>query len=248
MTANLSRLMASTADDRMTFARFMGDDRYVVLNYKGREGFISLKASAGRQIESPLSAEAQQMIYDAGLRRSRASDDYEKQFDADAVDIVALGQLVENIFENSFEQTCPEADYLEVPRFMAENVLVKEAMVHLVKNRDWAARKTLYRQLIDAEFAVPYSEGEEFLTIDQIASWRVAGVFLDEAALLKAYPLGQEYRRHIGRSFFPSVCEERIGAVRINPGSAPRGELYRNELEMIRQAIEKLSKHYGWSE
>ena len=246
MGADLSRLMANQSADVVTFARFMGEDRYVVVHHKSREGEISVKASAGRQINASLSAEAQQVIYDAGLRRRRASDDYEKCFDAGAIDVLGLSELVEVIFEKSFEQECPEADYLEVPRFLPENPLVKEAMVHLAKNRDWAARKTLYRQLIDAEFAVPYTEGEEFLTIDQIASWRVAGVFLDEASLLKAYPLGQAYRRHQGRSFFPAVCGERIGAVRINPGSAPRGELYRNELEMIQQAIEKLSKHYGW--
>ena len=62
------------------------------------------------------------------------------------------------IFKHYFQSGDYELSVLQLTAVSLNNEPIIEAMRHLAKNRDWAARKTLYRLLIDGSFLVPVDE------------------------------------------------------------------------------------------
>ena len=115
----------------------------------------------------------------------------------------------------------------------------------LSTKRDWSARKTLYRMLIDTPFVFPVDAAGEPLVEDKIASWPVCTTFTSYAAFFRHHPAGVACKVIVGSELFSDLVDRRFGSLRINPGSDVRGELYFNELEMLKDAAEKLAKHYA---
>ena len=135
--------------------------------------------------------------------------------------------------------------FLKMPHVHLENQPVIEAMRHLAKHRDWSARKTLYRLLIDASFIVPIDENDEIAVVDQMGSFPVSAAFTDQTLFITANPLGGVFGVKTGRQLFPELVTKRFGSMRINPQTEVRGELYLNELQMLVEGIARLDAHYG---
>ena len=76
-----------------------------------------------------------------------------------------------------------------------------------------------------------------------MGTWPVCAVFLDEASFVQRYPCGHRYRLLQGWELFLELSNLNTVRFRINPKSEVRGELYYNELQMIRDGISRLRAH-----
>ena len=63
-------------------------------------------------------------------------------------------------------------------------------MTFLSKQRDWAARKTLYRLLLDTYFVLPITEDGTPLVEDKMGSWPVCAGFTSQDAFFLRHPKG----------------------------------------------------------
>jgi hypothetical protein len=241
--ANLGALCADFKTDELRFLTFNDGAYYVVARTASDSPVVHISVSAGRQVETRLNETAQQWLYERKFRRKRASQDFTLTIVRKAFDSVQNMALIRGIFEDALERPLPAGRLIEVPTITLDNQAVIEAMTYLAKARDWAARKTLYRLLIDAWFVIAIDETGTFLLEDKMGTWPVCAVCLDQNAFTKRYPLGQLYRLVQGRDLFPELVEAKYGALRINPKSDVGGELYFNELQMIRDGIIRLDEH-----
>ena len=218
---------------------------YVVVRCAQGETDHEVQVSAGRQVSTPLTTEAQQWLYEQGFRRKRASENFRKRFKREDFTRAQLTDLLHSVFEHCFQQIQGTQSILVLPSLNLDEKMVVDAMRHLAKERNWAARKTLYRLLIDTEFLVPINDHNEPLEVDKMGSFPVCAVFTSMPRLLKAYPEGQQFVQRDGKSLFPELAQKRFGSMRINPRTEVGGELYLNELNMLVQGIERLAAHYG---
>ena len=153
--------------------------------------------------------------------------------------------MVRDIFEQCFGNPPSRCDLIELPPLESDDSHVLEAMNLLSTKRDWNARKTLYRVLIDTWFVFPVDESGEPWVEDKIASWPVCATFTSYPAFFRHHPIGVTCKVVKGSELFSELVTRKFGSLRINPGSDTRGELYFNELEMLKDAAEKLAKHYA---
>ena len=225
--------------------RCTGPEAYIGLRYDAEESSVRMVVSAGSQRSADLNPESQQWLFDKGFRRKRMSDDFEKSFKEEGVSSQLIEQMVRDIFEQCFGNPPSRCDLIELPPLESDDSHVLEAMNLLSTKRDWNARKTLYRMLIETWFVFPVDESGEPLVEDKIASWPVCATFTSYAALFRHHPAGVTCKVVKGSELFSDLVTRKFGSLRINPGSDTRGELYFNELEMLKDAAEKLAKHYA---
>ena len=220
-------------------------DSYIGLRYYAEESSVLMVVSAGSQRSADLTPEAQQWLFDKGFRRKRMSENFEKSFKEEVVSTQFIEQMVRDIFERCFGNPPSRCDLIELPPLESDDSHVLEAMNLLSTKRDWNARKTLYRMLIDTWFVFPVDESGEPLVEDKIASWPVCATFTSYRAFFRHHPIGVTCQVVKGSELFSKLVTRKFGSLRINPGSDTRGELYFNELEMLKDAAEKLAKHYA---
>jgi hypothetical protein len=68
----------------------------------------------------------------------------------------------------------------------------------------------------------------------------VAAIFTDVAGLDRYEPRGLDFAIMDGMALFPLLQDARVGSVLLNPGNAPRGEFYSNEIQTIVDGIRRL--------
>jgi len=201
--------------------------------------------SAGSQRPEDLSPQSQQWLFDKGFRRKRMSDDFKKSFEEEDLSTKVIEQLVEEIYSQCFDCSVEALELIKLPTIDTDDAAVLEAMNLLSTKRDWSARKTLYRMLLDTSFVFPVDPMGAPLVEEHIASWPVCTAFTSYATLFRHHPAGVACKIIVGSELFPELVDRRFGSLRINSGSDVRGELYFNELEMLKDAAEKLAKHYA---
>lgn len=242
-TADMVALCSDFDAEEIRFLTYQDSDYYVVARTSSDGPLVHVSVSAGRQVEGRLEEGTQQWLYERKFRRQRASQDFRRTFLRSEVEPQSIETLVQDIFGEGFNRAAPTPKLICVPTITTDNQAVIEAMTHLAKARDWAARKTLYRLLIDAWFVVALDESGEFLLEDRMGTWPVCAVCLDQSAFIQRYPTGHYYRLAQGRDLFPELVDAKYGSLRINPKSEVRGELYFNELKMIGDGIVRLNAH-----
>ena len=173
------------------------------------------------------------------------SENFEKSLGEEESHVEYIDMLVAEIFHRCFAAEPKDFELIQFPVLDANEEPVLEAMNLLSTKRDWNARKTLYRMLIDTWFVFPVDESGEPLVDDKIASWPVCATFTSYAAFFRHHPTGVTCKVVKGSELFSDLVTRKFGSLRINPGSDTRGELYFNELEMLKDAAEKLAKHYA---
>ena len=225
--------------------RCISERGYVVFRRDGDASNIAIQVSAGRQVDTAMGGEGQQWLYDQGFRRKRASENFSWSREIDAWSAQDYQAFVQSVFSRCFGGVDFAVTLLSLPKVYLANEMVLDAMRHLAKVRDWSARKTLYRLLIDADFLVPMNEENVPKTVDKIGSFPVCAIFTDQNLFLKATPLGHAFEVIQGKALFPILAAKRFGSMRINPGTEVRGELYLNELQTLVQGIERLAAHYS---
>jgi hypothetical protein len=240
---NMGVLCADFKTEELRFLTFDDGEYYVVARTAPDSAVVHISVSAGKQVQTRLIEQAQQWLYEKKFRRKRASQDFSMTFVRADFDPVKGMALVRGVFETALGRPMPVGRLLTVPTITIENQAVIEAMTYLAKARDWAARKTLYRLLIDAWLVVALDESGEIMLEDKMGTWPVCAVYLNQAAFIQRYPVGRLYRLVQGRDLFPELVIAKYGALRINPKNEVRGELYFNELKMIRDGIIRLDEH-----
>ena len=227
-------------------------ERYLVFRLREATQKVQVIVSAGRQLSqgSQWTPEQEQSLFDGGLRRSRASEDYRATTDVQDVPqkwAALLAEVVETHLElgpAAFEVEPQREHVTEIA-----NLAIEEAMEFLAKERNWQARTGLYRLLIEGALLVltkevgpvyKLTQTPRWNVIDVMGSMPVMAVFTSTEALFRYAPTGAHAMKISGRDLFPLLVREGAATLRMNPGGMPRGELFRNELDMIVEGIKRL--------
>ncbi|MGB0648589.1 MAG: hypothetical protein ACPGQS_15495, partial [Bradymonadia bacterium] len=204
MPVNFTSLCGPYEPDESRFLSFHDGEYYFAARSSTEGTLIQLSVSAGRQVEVRLAEDVQQWLYDQGFRRKRASQDFSLRVPKEKFDNGVAMSLLAGFFSEQLGRSVPEGTLLCLPSIQIDNQRVYEAMTHLANNRDWAARKTLYRLMIDAWFVQPINDLGEIEIEDKMGTWPVCAVFLDEESFVQRYPCGNRYRIVQGWELFPS--------------------------------------------
>lgn len=224
--------------------------RYLVLHRDSSWSLFRIEVSAGRQLPEGFSwtPEQEQALYDLGLRQGRASNNYRVQ--VQNVDqwegqwVEGLEQVVFDLLND--EEGEPVWTVREEKEEHVQSEGIVEGMNHLAKNRTWQARTGLYRLLLESRLLVLVKgkgKGQrvEFGQVGTMGSWGVTAAFTSYEALDAYKPRGADVLALPGDVLFPELSVAHIGALKLNPGSAPSGELYANEIKMMVDGLKKLS-------
>lgn len=111
-----------------------------------------------------------------------------------------------------------------------------DAMRASAKTKDGAARQSLYRAMLRASFLVPM-DGAAPRVVGDLSGWDSYAAFSDAQSLERWAGRPVDYRIIKGRAMFPLLMQFRIGSLLVNPGGSVGGELYRNEVEAIANAV-----------
>jgi hypothetical protein len=224
--------------------------RYLVLHRDRSWSVFRLEVSAGRQLPEGFgwTPEQEQVLYDLGLRQGRASNNYRAQIQNAAqwedqwVD--GLEQVVYQLLND--EEGEPVWTVREEKEEHVQSEGIVEGMNHLANTRTWQARTRLYRLLLASRLLVLVSgkgngQRVEFGQVGTMGNWGVTAAFTSYEVLDAYEPRGAEVLALPGDVLFPELSVARIGALKLNPGSAPTGELYANEIKIIVDGLKKLS-------
>ena len=228
---------------------------HVVFSSVAGASAITVEVSAGRQLSKGFTLEPADYarLHELGLRRGRASENLRAEFAPSVANRTLWARHAVTILERTFG--VPTADaivfrarYEEVETL--DNHALLDAMKHLAKTRDWAARKGVYMTLIRARLvwalAGPSVEDAPLAEAAPHVAGTLGGrpsvaVFSDYEALDRYAPTGLDARVASGRTLFPVFAALGVGSVMINPGGVPRGELYANEVQSVVDGIKWLS-------
>ena len=127
-----------------------------------------------------------------------------------------------------------------------KNEALLQSIKHLAENRSEMNRKSMYMALLNATLIVPL-EGSEvresslpFATDEPLHNLPVYVAFTSVKAMHKWRPEQEEFEEIQGMELFPKLNAERIGSLLINPSNTIGGELYRNEVAVIAEAVPRL--------
>ena len=202
-------------------ASFLPKDRRLTLeavHLLRRAGFANRPGSKTLQRTYPLPDGAE-----AGNAPGRIADD-------------GLTDLRE-VYRADFESEPVALSLHLAQRDLTENPKLIEAIRKLSKQRDGASRQAMYRQMIRATFLLPVDETGAPVPMGELMGFPVFGVFTDADCLFGWDPRVTRYERLHGRVLFPRMARTGLGSLLINPKGKVGGELYRNEVEMLADAI-----------
>jgi hypothetical protein len=121
-------------------------------------------------------------------------------------------------------------------RERTENPVLIEAMRASARTKDGAARQRLYGAMLRATFLVPM-DGDAPRVVGDLSGWDSYAGFTDADHLERWSGRPVDYRVIKGRALFPMLMQRRTGSLLINPRGTVGGELYRNEVEAIANAV-----------
>lgn len=127
-----------------------------------------------------------------------------------------------------------------------ENTRLLKTMKTLARRRDEASRKSMYMALLQARLYVPTEANPErpgetcFSQDEPLHGKPVYVAFTSLSALRQWDPQSGAHTELPGRELFPILAQSELGSCLINPKGDIRGELYRHEVLMLSDAVEKL--------
>ncbi|TNE44629.1 MAG: SseB family protein [Deltaproteobacteria bacterium] len=127
-----------------------------------------------------------------------------------------------------------------------KNEVLLQSMKQLAGSRNEMNRKSMYMALLHATFIVPLEDSAEqdeplpFAKDEPLHNLPVYVAFTSVKAMQKWRPEQEEFEEIKGTDLFPRLNAERIGSLLINPRNPIGGELYRNEVMVIAEAVPRL--------
>ncbi len=231
-----------------------GGQGYVVFSSTQQDRW-HVQVAGGRQLPDgfKISPEDYQRLADWGVRQKRGSGNFRGDLSQVLLD-QTLGRWAEQAVTaltgiygaqmNAIEvrTRCEEVEVLD-------NKGLLDAMEHLARKRDWAARTGVYMKLVKARLVLALAEPVSgsissswpLHKASEMAARPVPAIFTSVDFLDEFEPRGLESRVVSGMDLFPILVAKKVPSVLINPGSKPRGELYSNELWTIVEGIKRLS-------
>lgn len=234
-----------------------GDDNRLVVSsgpawllYCGSAGAPEIRCSAAAASFLPtdrrLTLEAVQLLRRAGFANAPGSKNLQRTYSL--ADLAARPETPHRIADDGLTvlREVYKADLEREPvglrlhlgaRDGTENPKLIEAIRRLSKQRDGASRQAMYRQMIRATFLLPVDDEGGPEPMGELMGFPVFGVFTDADSLQGWDPRATRYERLHGRVLFPRLARTGLGSLLINPKGKVGGELYRNEVEMLADAI-----------
>jgi len=265
LPALIERLISDAArDERGALRSWLlcrGDRGFITLSPSSKPSHLVLRAAAGRSLERRLAQEEAELLYSLGLRRRTAADPFEAGLpissDADRQALSALiAQLMERIYHGEAEGLSLRYQQAEVPEL--DDTSLTETMTQLSRERSHSARQRLYWAVVRSHFLLslegepmpsalgPLSSVEQLMTslkgraltdYSALTGYSSAAVFSSWAGALRCHPEGVAVVEVKGRALLPLLLERSLGSLLINPRGQIGGELYRNELSSMEEAM-----------
>jgi len=148
-------------------------------------------------------------------------------------------QIVEGMMVFSTELSTWSIRVDKEHRQILSNRAVGDQMRKLSKHRTHEARIELYKMLLNAELLLALDGNGVPLVVDTIGKFPCYGLFTEARHLYHFDPRGLNIQRDYGSSLFPILNALAPGSVFLNPKCELRGELYRNEIESLAQAVRR---------
>lgn len=205
-------------------------------------GYVHCIAAARKQLpaEAAISLDQVLELRRAGFSNSQRGSGLARGFELRAGDSPEqAAALCIGLLERVYRRPAAEPVGLEMrlgDRDRTQNPMLMEAMRASAKTKDAGARQRLYRAMLRATFLVPMSAGAPRVVGD-LSGWDSYAGFTDAENLDRWSGRPVDYRVIKGRALFPLLMQRRTGSLLVNPGGAVGGELYRNEVEAIANAV-----------
>lgn len=129
-----------------------------------------------------------------------------------------------------------------------KNDVLLQSIKQLAKNRNEMNRKSMYMALLHATLIVPIENSSvedeplPFAKDEPLHNRPVYVAFTSVKAMRKWRPEQEEFQEIKGMDLFPKLNSEKIGSLLINPNNSIGGELYRNEVAVIAEAVPLLKR------
>lgn len=224
-----------------------GEDGNRAVIHRGPAWFVLHAARGGTQVRIEAASKAL-LAVDLGLDLERVQLLRARGYavpqgarvlarDADA-DPVAIARELLTLFEQVYGQAGPVQIELALgPVDDTANPELLQAMRTSSRDKKMSTRNALYRQLLRARLLLPVTDTGNPRRFGDISGWDTFAVFTDLGALRRYDPRVGLYRVLGGRTLFPSLMDTRIGSLLINPKGQVGGELYRNEVQTLANAV-----------
>jgi hypothetical protein len=205
-------------------------------------GYVRCVAAARKQLPADAAIGLDQVLIlrSAGFANSAGGPGLARGFELRAGDPPdATAALCLDLLARVYGRPGAEAVTLELrlrDRDRTENPPLVEAMLASAKTKDGAARQAVYRAMLRASFLVPM-QGDAPRVVGDLSGWDCYAGFTDARSLERWAGRPVDYRIIKGRALFPLLARLRTGSLLVNPGGAVGGELYRNEVEAIANAV-----------
>ena len=124
-------------------------------------------------------------------------------------------------------------------RQVLSNRAIGDQMRKLSKQRTHEARIELYKMLLNTELLLALDANGVPLVVDTIGKFPCYGLFTEARHLYHFDPRGLNIQRDYGSTLFPILNALEPGSVFLNPKCELRGELYRNEIESLANAVRR---------
>ena len=127
-----------------------------------------------------------------------------------------------------------------------ENQRLLKSMKALARTRSERSRKAMYMALLRAELYVPTEasmggrDEDVFAQDDPLHGNPVYVAFTSLEALRQWRPAEGSFTKMDGMTFFPILSESKAASVLLNPKGELGGELYRNEILVLAEAVPQL--------
>jgi hypothetical protein len=203
--------------------------------------------------ELKLSSERGQLLRSLGFGKSSGRRNWKRRHGPDELARIAE-QSVDILTRVYGVGDNPTIELIEDDSEHPENPSLLAAMRRVAKQRDEAIRHAMYSEMLNATFLVPMDpavdddaqDSEALLAIEIQPSGRptLAG-FTDWASLRLWSPRGCDYAPIHGADFFGLAMERDAASVRINPEGDVGGELHRNEVEMLVNAVATFRRRHS---
>ena len=242
-----------------------GDRGYVVVSGERGSSTIKVQAAAGRALESPLDQHDAQQLYERGFRRSSAAAPFERVYkgsvpheNVELIEIITL--IMQRLYlsqSGTMTIKFTLGDLIEL-----NNTKLHSAIQKLINDKDMRLRQKFYWSFVKAEFLLaldqpapdlnPLLSGADQAKIlgtqlsyhifKEITPYRSAGVFSEMNTMLNYDPRGLDFIKISGRTVAALMVSDKIDSLLINPRGQIGGELYRNELDSIDEAMRRFNR------
>ena len=233
-----------------------GDRGYMVVEGEQGGDRYTVQAAVGRAISRELDPSDAQNLYSQGFRRPTAASLYKRSYGSDELD--TLLKISEQAMSQIYLSQPEDPNLLQLNLKLGDrddlsNERLLRAIEKLSKVRNMSARQKLYWAFVKATLLlavdsdVPEFEGIprraligriNYMSFKEITSYHSVGVFTDEESAMKYDPRGLRVYKISGRDLAALCVADKVDSILINPRGHIGGELYRNEILSIDEAMQ----------